>query len=79
MSTWAEEREPLDSGWGHKQLRHLRLWRRFFAQAVVRETHYRAHFLTTLLVGLVQLGLGIVPTLLLFGSPRRYTGGRGRR
>jgi ABC-2 type transport system permease protein len=43
------------------------LWRRFLAQAVVRETHYRAHFLTTLLVGLVQLGLGIVPTLLLFG------------
>ncbi|MFK4083118.1 ABC transporter permease [Kribbella sp. NPDC020789] len=48
-------------------MRYVRLWRRFFAQAVVRETHYRAHFLTTLLVGLVQLGLGIVPTLLLFG------------
>ncbi|GAA3081254.1 ABC-2 type transport system permease protein [Kribbella aluminosa] len=46
---------------------HVKLWRRFFLQAVVRETHYRAHFLTTLLVGLVQLGLGIVPTLLLFG------------
>ncbi|MEU8225409.1 ABC-2 family transporter protein [Kribbella sp. NPDC048915] len=57
----------LDRTWFHKQWRHLRLWRRFFAQAVVRETHYRAHFLTTLLVGLVQLGLGIVPTLLLFG------------
>ncbi|MDX3003997.1 ABC-2 family transporter protein [Kribbella solani] len=74
MSTWAEEREPLDSGWGHKQLRHLRLWRRFFAQAVVRETHYRAHFLTTLLVGLVQLGLGIVPTLLLFGFTQEVHG-----
>ena len=48
-------------------MRYLRLWRRFFLQAVVRETHFRAHFLTTLLVGLVQLGLGIVPTLLLFG------------
>jgi ABC-2 type transport system permease protein len=46
---------------------HLRLWKRFVLQAVVRETHYRAHFLTTLLVGLVQLGVGIVPTLLLFG------------
>ncbi|HEY9333636.1 MAG TPA: ABC-2 family transporter protein [Kribbella sp.] len=57
----------LDRTWWHKQWRHLRLWRRFFAQAVVRETHFRAHFLTTLLVGLVQLGLGIVPTLLLFG------------
>lgn len=67
MNTYAEERAPLDRSWWHKQRRHLRLWRRFFAQAVVRETHYRAHFLTTLLVGLVQLGLGIVPTLLLFG------------
>lgn len=57
----------LDRTWWHKQWRHARLWRRFFAQAVVRETHFRAHFLTTLLVGLVQLGLGIVPTLLLFG------------
>jgi ABC-2 type transport system permease protein len=46
---------------------HLRLWRRFFLQALVRETQFRAHFLTTLLVGVVQLGLGIVPTLLLFG------------
>ncbi len=55
-------------------MRHLRLWRRFFAQAVVRETHYRAHFLTTLLVGLVQLGLGIVPTLLLFGFTEEVHG-----
>jgi ABC-2 type transport system permease protein len=67
MSTYAGERPPLDRNWLHKQWRHIRLWRRFFAQAVVRETHYRAHFVTTLLVGLVQLGLGIVPTLLLFG------------
>ncbi|MGW6280541.1 ABC transporter permease [Kribbella sp. NPDC055071] len=62
-----DHREPLDRTWLHKQRRHLRLWRRFFAQAIVRETHYRAHFLTTLLVGLVQLGLGVVPILLLFG------------
>lgn len=66
--------EPLDRSWLHKQWRHLRLWRRFFAQAVVRETHYRAHFLTTLLVGLVQLGLGIVPTLLLFGFTQEVHG-----
>lgn len=65
--TYAAERPPLDRTWLHKQRRHLLLWRRFFAQAVIRETHFRAHFLTTLLVGLVQLGVGIVPTLLLFG------------
>lgn len=67
VRTFAGRRPPLDRNWLHRQWRHLRLWRRFFAQAVVRETHYRAHFVTTLLVGLVQLGLGIVPLLLLFG------------
>ena len=67
MKTYADERRPLDRNWLHRQWRHLRLWRGFFAQAVVRETHYRAHFVTTLLVGAVQLGLGIVPILLLYG------------
>ena len=67
LRTYAGDRTPLDRNWLAKQRRHLRLWRRFFVQALVRETHYRAHFVTTLLVGVVQLGLGIVPILLLFG------------
>ncbi len=74
VRTYASDRQPLDRNWLHKQLRHLRLWRRFLTQAVVRETHYRAHFVTTLLVGLVQLGLGIVPLLLLFGFTREVHG-----
>jgi ABC-2 type transport system permease protein len=74
VNTYAEQRAPLDRSWLHRQRRHLRLWRRFFAQAIVRETHYRAHFLSTLLVGLVRLGLGIVPTLLLFGFTREVHG-----
>ena len=74
MSTYAGDRPPLDRNWLHRQLRHLRLWRRFLTQAVVRETHYRAHFVTTLLVGLVQLGLGIVPILLLFGFTQEMHG-----
>jgi len=74
MSTYAGDRPPLDRNWLRRQLRHLRLWRRFLAQAVVRETHYRAHFVTTLLVGLVQLGLGIVPILLLFGFTQEMHG-----
>jgi ABC-2 type transport system permease protein len=57
----------MDRNWFAKQWRHLKLWRRFFAQAVVRETQFRAHFFSTVLVGLVQLGLGLVPILLLFG------------
>jgi ABC-2 type transport system permease protein len=65
---------PLDRSRLHRIWRHLRLWRRFLSQAVVRETHYRMHFLTTLLVGLVQLGLGIVPILLLFGYTSEVQG-----
>ncbi|TCO51918.1 ABC-2 type transport system permease protein [Kribbella antiqua] len=74
IRTYADNRQPLDRNWLHKQWRHLRLWRRFLLQAVVRETHYRAHFATTLLVGLVQLGLGIVPILLLFGFTQEVHG-----
>jgi ABC-2 type transport system permease protein len=74
LRTYASNRQPLDRNWLHKQVRHLRLWRRFLTQAVVRETHYRAHFVTTLLVGLVQLGLGIVPILLLFGFTKDVQG-----
>jgi len=74
IRTYAAGRQPLDRTWLHTQVRHLRLWRRFLLQAVVRETHYRAHFVTTLLVGLVQLGLGIVPILLLFGFTQEVHG-----
>jgi ABC-2 type transport system permease protein len=65
--TYADPTRPLDRTWSHRQVRHLRLWRRFLSQAIVRETHYRAHFVTTLVVGLVQLGLALVPILLLYG------------
>ncbi|MET9022641.1 ABC-2 family transporter protein [Actinopolymorpha sp. NPDC004070] len=65
--TYADPREPIDRTWLRRQTRHLRLWRRFLAQAIVRETHYRAHFVTTLAVGVVQLGLALVPILLLYG------------
>ncbi|TDD25456.1 hypothetical protein E1218_14855 [Kribbella turkmenica] len=72
--TMADDRRPLDASWLHRQRRHFRLWRRFLGQAVVRETHYRAHFATTLLVGLVELGLGVVPILLLFGFAQEVQG-----
>jgi ABC-2 type transport system permease protein len=74
LMTYADHREPLDRSRLHKLWRHARLWRRFFLQAVVRETHYRMHFLTTLLVGLVQLGIGVVPILLLFGYTSEVQG-----
>ncbi len=53
-----------------KVRRHLRLWRRFFVQAVVRDTHYRAHFVATIGVGIVELTMALIPVWLLFG----YTG-----
>ncbi|GAB3427446.1 ABC transporter permease [Flindersiella endophytica] len=46
---------------------HLRVARRFVVQAMVRETHYRVHFLTTIGVGMVELFLALLPIWLLFG------------
>jgi ABC-2 type transport system permease protein len=59
-------RSPLDPTWLHALRRHGRLWRRFALQAVVRETHYRAHFIATITVGVVQLVLSLIPVLLLY-------------
>jgi ABC-2 type transport system permease protein len=46
---------------------HAKLARRFVVQAIVRDTHYRVHFLTTIGVGLVELVLALLPIWLLFG------------
>ena len=56
-----------DHRWWHRPLRHLRLWRRFVAQSLVRDTQYRMHFFAIVSVGMVQLALALVPVLLLFG------------
>lgn len=62
-------RPPLDPTILHAVRRHLRLWRRFAAQSLVRDMHFRAQFITQIVVGVVQLVLSLVPVLLLF----RYT------
>lgn len=48
-------------------MRYARLWRRFVLQAFIRDTHYRAHFLSTVGVGIVQLVLSLIPVWLLYG------------
>ena len=50
--------------------RHARLWRGCFSLSLVREAQFRGHFLTTVVIGLAQILLGIVPVLVLFD----YTG-----
>jgi len=60
------DRHPLDPTPLHAIRRHARLWRRFVTQGIVRETHYRASFLATLAVGVIQLVLSLVPVLLLY-------------
>lgn len=57
--------------------RHLRLWRRLIAVAMIREMHYRAHFLATVSVGLAQLVLALVPILLLFSYTDSIRGWSG--
>lgn len=60
------QRPPLDPTPWHAVRRHGRLWRRFALQAIVRETHFRAHFVATVLVGVVQSALSLLPLLLLY-------------
>jgi ABC-2 type transport system permease protein len=50
------------------------LWRRFVLQAIVRETHYRANFITTYSVGLLQLLISLIPVLLLFSFTDEING-----
>jgi ABC-2 type transport system permease protein len=57
---------PLDPTPLHGIRRHLRLWRRFVTQAIVRETHYRASFVATIAVGIIHLVLSLIPVLLLY-------------
>lgn len=46
--------------------RHGRLWRGCFSMALVREAQFRTHFITTVILGLIQVIVGLVPVLLLF-------------
>ncbi|MGC4106823.1 MAG: ABC-2 family transporter protein [Thermomicrobiales bacterium] len=46
--------------------RHARLWRAFVAISLVREVQFRANALATLLVGVAQLVVSLVPILLIF-------------
>jgi len=62
--------EPLDRSPWSAVTRHARLWRACFALALVRETQFRVNILTTVVIGLVQVGIGLIPILLLFS----YTG-----
>jgi len=65
---------PLDPTWLHALRRHGRLWRRFATQAIVRETHYRASFIATITVGIIQLVLSLTPVLLLYSYTEDING-----
>lgn len=65
---------PLDPTPLHAIRRHGRLWRRFLAQAVVRETHYRANFIATTVVGVMQLILSLIPVFLLYSYTEEING-----
>jgi len=67
-------RPPLDPTPLHAVRRHLRLWRRFVLQAIVRETHYRANFITTYSIGLLQLVISLIPVFLLFSFTDEING-----
>jgi len=47
--------------------RHLAVWRQVAVQSVGREAQFRAQALTTLVIGVVQLGTALLPVLLMYG------------
>jgi ABC-2 type transport system permease protein len=57
---------PLDPTTWAAVRRHARLWRAFVAISLVREVQFRANALATLLVGVAQLVVSLVPILLIF-------------
>jgi ABC-2 type transport system permease protein len=68
------QRPSLDPTRLHALRRHGRLWRRFVLQALVRETHYRANFIATYAVGLLQLLISLIPVLLMFSFTEEING-----
>ncbi|MGB3330492.1 MAG: ABC-2 family transporter protein [Thermomicrobiales bacterium] len=65
---------PLDPTPWAAVRRHARMWRAFVAIALVREVQFRANALATLLVGVVQLVVSLVPILLLFSFAGEVNG-----
>lgn len=63
-------RPPLDRSRWDTVVRHARLWRACFTLALVRETQFRVNFLATIVIGLSQIAIGLIPILLLYS----YTG-----
>lgn len=59
---------------GQRTRLHVRVARRFLLQAMVRETHYRVHFVTTIGVGLAELVLALVPILVLYSYTDEVNG-----
>ena len=47
--------------------RHLRLWRQAFVQAVARDLQFRAQAVTTIVTSVLDLGLSLIPVLVLVG------------
>ena len=52
--------------WATGVRRHARLWHACLSLAIVREAQFRGHFITTIVIGIASILLGIVPVLILF-------------
>ncbi len=68
--------EPLDRSPWAAFARHARLWRACFSLGLVREAQFRANAITTVVLGLIQVGIGLIPILLLYsftGEVRGWT------
>lgn len=52
--------------WLESLRRSARVWRGCLSLAIVREAQFRSHFITSIVVGLVQIVLGLVPIFVLY-------------
>lgn len=59
--------------------RHLRVWRECFAQAVRRDLHFRSQALITAATAVLDLGLSLIPVLILVGTANGAGGWTGPR
>lgn len=65
---------PIDPTPWAATCRHVRLWRLFVRISLVREMQFRANALAALFVGMAQLGVSLVPILLIYSFAGEING-----
>jgi ABC-2 type transport system permease protein len=68
------DRTPLDPTPMHRLIRHGRIWRRFLVIAVSREAQFRANAFGTIVAGIVQVLVALIPVFLIYERTETING-----